>query len=48
MAVASCRGIDFENPRIVRIRNTLSLSEVLISEGLLEEARRDPGIEILS
>ena len=46
MAVASCRDIDPERPRIVRIKNTLALSELLISEGLLDEARFDSAIEL--
>lgn len=46
-AIQTCNKIDHNNPRIVRIKNTLELEEILISEGLLEEARNNPQIEIL-
>lgn len=46
-AVRTCRFIDQENPRIVRLKNTLSLAEFEISPALLEEARALPGLEIL-
>ncbi|HWR62428.1 MAG TPA: lactate racemase domain-containing protein [Clostridia bacterium] len=35
VAVKSCRGIDRENLRIVKIKNTLSLEHVYVSEALL-------------
>ena len=47
MAISSCRGIDFTAPRIVRIKDTLSLSDFFISESLLEEAKQNPNISIL-
>lgn len=47
LAINCCRGIDLSAPRIVRIRNTLALDEMLISENLVEEARKRPGVEIL-
>ena len=34
-------------PRIVHIRDTMRLEEIEISEGMLEEARANPMIEIL-
>lgn len=34
-------------PRIVRIKNTLALAEILISENLLEQARGIPGITVV-
>ena len=46
-AISCCRDIDPANPRIVRIRDTLSLSEFLISEALVEEARSLPNVDIL-
>lgn len=36
VAVKSCRGIDRENLRIVKIKNTLSLEHVYVSEALLD------------
>lgn len=48
MAVASCRDINFSKPRIIRIKNTLALSEMQISEGLIEDAKNDSSIEFLA
>ena len=33
---------------MVRIRDTMHVRDILISEALLEEAKKDPRIEILS
>lgn len=41
-------GSNKDNLRIVRIKNTLTLGEIEISEALLEEAKNNPQIEILS
>ena len=46
-AIATCVHIDQQNPRVVVIRDTLSLEYIQISEALVEEARIHPGIEIL-
>lgn len=43
----TCTGIDRNNARIIRIKDTLHVGEIEISESLLEEARRNPNIEIL-
>ena len=48
MAVRTCFGIDKSSPRIVRIRNTMALEYIEISEAMLEEARKNPQIEIVS
>lgn len=48
MAVRTCFGIDESSPRIVRIRNTMALEYIEISEAMLEEARKNPQIEIVS
>ncbi len=48
LCVKSCTDIDKENPRIIRIRNTLSLGQIWISEAMRPEAERDPRVEILS
>ena len=49
-AVRSCNFIDKENPRIVRIKDTMRLEEIWISEALYREveAGRNPNIELLS
>ena len=40
--------IDWKDARIARIRNTLSLNEIEVSENMLEEIRGDARFEILS
>lgn len=47
IALKTCNYIDRANPRIVHIRDTMRLEEIEISEGMLEEARANPMIEIL-
>lgn len=46
-AIKTCNFIDKKNPRVVRMKNTLCVEELYISEVLLEEARKDKTIEIL-
>jgi len=48
LLIRTCNGIDFENPRIVRIKNTLCMDEIEVSEAFLDECRAHPEIEILS
>ncbi len=48
MAIRTCFGIDEAAPRIIRIRNTMEMEYIEISETLLEEAGRNPQIEIVS
>jgi len=51
-AIAACiRGsveVDREHIRMIRMHNTLQVFEIEISESLLEEAKSNPEIEILS
>jgi hypothetical protein len=47
-AVKTCNILDYTTCRLARIRDTLHLGEIEISETLLEEARKHPDIEILS
>ena len=47
IALKTCNYIDRVKPRIVHIRDTMRLEEIEISEGMLEEARANPMIEIL-
>jgi hypothetical protein len=47
-AAKTCIKGDRNNLRIVRIKDTLHLDEIWISEFLLQEAKTKPGIEILS
>ena len=46
-AVHTCFDIDKTKPKIVRIKNTLSISELYISEELIPEAKAHPDIEIV-
>jgi len=47
LCIKSCTDVDKENPRVIRIKNTLSLGEIWISEAMLPEAQAHPEIEIL-
>lgn len=42
VALQTCGMVDSKNARVVRIRNTLRLEKLWISETLLEEVRADP------
>lgn len=46
-AIKTCNGIDYENPKVVRIFDTSTLGEISISESLLETAAVNPRIDIL-
>lgn len=47
-AIRTATFIDKDNPRIIRIPNTLNVSDIWISEAMFEEAKANPNIEILS
>ena len=47
-AVASCLGIDYENPRIVVVNNSLEIETILISEAMLGEAEKIKELSIQS
>lgn len=47
-AIKTCNAFDLTKVRVVRIKNTLELKEIWISEGLLAEAKERKEIEILS
>ncbi len=46
-AIKTCNIVDRSKVKIVRIKNTLKLEHIYISEGLLEEARKNNNIEII-
>lgn len=46
-AIKTCNEIDKTNPALVRIKNSLHLEEIYISEALLEQARNMPNVEVL-
>ena len=46
LCIKSCTDIDKENPRIIRIRNTLALDRFWISEAMISEAEELPGVQV--
>lgn len=48
VALKCCRGIDRDNPRILRIKNTLSLGEIEVSPALIPDVEACPDLEICS
>lgn len=46
-AIKTCCGIDQTNLRLLRIKNTLELAEIMISPALIDEARNHSQVEIL-
>lgn len=47
VALKCCRNIDRENPRIIRIKNTLHLGEIQVSEALLGEVAKNPRMSLI-
>ena len=45
--IKTAAGFDKKNIRLVRIRDTLSLSEIWVSEAMEEEARNTSGVRVL-
>ena len=45
-ALGCTPGVDLARPRVVRIRNTLDLSTIEVSEALLDDVRREPRLAI--
>ena len=45
-ALGCTPGVDLARPRVVRIRNTLDLRTIEVSEALLEDVRREPRLAI--
>lgn len=48
VCVRTCNEIDKENPRIVRIPNSLHIEHIMLSETYYDEVKDNPDIEILS
>lgn len=44
VALKSCRDIDKEHARIIKIKNTLELEYIQVSEALLDEVRNNPDL----
>ncbi len=47
LAVRICNGIDKDHAKIVRIKNTMELSEIWVSEDLIDVVKENPNMEIL-
>ncbi len=45
--IKTAAGFEKEKIRLVRIRDTLSLSRIWISEAMLEDARNTPGVKVI-
>ena len=46
-ALRTCGPIEPENARIIRIKNTLELGEIYVSQSILEEIRDNRNIEVI-
>ncbi|MCT1389064.1 nickel-dependent lactate racemase [Peribacillus frigoritolerans] len=47
-AIKTCNAFDLTKVRVVRIKNTLEIGEIWISESMMEEALKNKNLEILS
>lgn len=47
-AIRTCTGIDYSNARVVRIRDTMHMEEIQVSENLARELQGRDDVEILS
>ncbi|MCM3704323.1 MULTISPECIES: lactate racemase domain-containing protein [Cytobacillus] len=47
-AIKTCNAFDLNKVKAVRIRNTLDIGEIWISEGLIEEAKQNSHLEVIS
>jgi len=48
LAIRTCNGIDLKNPRVVRIKDTLHMEHIEVSEAYYAQCLVHPEIEILS
>ncbi|MDR0656937.1 MAG: lactate racemase domain-containing protein [Treponema sp.] len=48
LALRTCNGIDRQAGRIIRIADSVHTEKILLSEAMMEEAEKNPAIEILS
>lgn len=47
MALKCCRGIDRDDPKIIRIQNTLHLKYIQVSRALLPDVEADPRLTLV-
>lgn len=48
LAIRTCVGIDFDKVKVVRIKNTLEMEEIEVSESYYDELKNRSDVEILS
>jgi len=48
LAIRTCTGIDFNNAKVVQIKNTLCMEEIAVSVNYIEEIEHRDDIEIIS
>ena len=48
VCIRTCNDIDYANPRVVRIKDTLSMEYIEVSENYYDECVKHPEVEILS
>ena len=47
LAIRTCVNVHFDDVRIVRVKNSLEMSEIEVSENMIPEIKDIPGIEIV-
>lgn len=47
-AIRTCVGIDFHHPRVARIKNTLHMSEILVSADLYQDIKDREDVVLVS
>lgn len=47
VGIKSCSGIDKKNPRMIRIKNTMEIEEIEVSEVLLPEVKANKNMEVI-
>lgn len=47
LAIRTCNGTDLQNPRVVRIKNTLEITEIEVSEAIFKELSGRDDIQVL-
>ena len=45
--IKTCNRLDRENATVIRIKNTITLGEIEISENLIDQAEKNPSLEIV-
>ena len=48
LLIRSCNDIDYNNPRVIIIKNTLELAEIQVSQGFFEDVNERPDMDFIS